>query len=470
MASLTYITNSSGGHLDAALELMQRTQASVRRCQYEVTRGADLGSTRATAESAGKVLVQVQHDLRAVSDTEIQRDLRILQRDYASLVNRIKCAALRLQQSAPPVRSLHPEVEMMITDLLGEVHFCSRCPPSSLSLIRPAIVQIGQRIEHLTKFGEISSHPSYLSLKGHYASLVHFFELETAKQRELPTFVSRRNPFLFALRNPAPLPVHSSFPKGLDVEKPGVRALLDKGLDSCPTITEIREHPMRASDRDLNTFVLPALGGQYVPEFVSRSIRLEKKTLAHPTPRVREGYELRITNTLDRWLELNGLMKGIDHIDFLTISYIETSSGHCLTLALIRQSNGAIAIELFDPWGKRVVDPAAPRTEIIALEKLVEKWASEKGFTFTSLFRPPTDVQMSFKPEDTWQEGGCCAFFNALYMYLRKSELPTVKMKHMMLVLGTEGRCKLIRHFGKLLLNPTAENRTAFDQIILSML
>ncbi len=492
MASLTPIINSSDGHLDIALELMQRTQASIRRCQYQVTRGADLGSTRATAESAGKALVQVQHDLRAVSDKEIQRDLRILQRDYACLMNRIKCAALRLPQTAPttasPIRkgeaSTSPEpappympvlnsiFSETITNLRDKIHFCSRCPPSSLSFIRPAIEGIGKKIEGLLKFSEVSSHPSYLSLKAHYASFVHGFELETAKQRELPTFVSRRNPFSFALRYPAPLPSHASSPIGSDVDKPKTVALLDEGLGSCPTIAEIREHPMRSGSDDLNKFVLLALGGRDAPETVSRMIHLEKDTLTNPYAR---AHERCLILKLDKWLELNNVMYGIDHVDFLNIS--ETNANykggvfsHRETLAMIRQSSGATTIALFDPWGRRVVDPSNARTEIMALEKLVEKWSSEKRFAFTSLFRPPSDVQMSFKPEDTWQEGGCCVTFNALYMYMTKSEVPPEKIKHMMLVLGTEGRYKLIRHFGKLMLNPTAENRTAFDQIILSML
>ncbi len=111
MASLTYITNSSGGHLDMALDLMQKTQASIRQCQCKVAHGADLESTRATAESARKALEQVQRDLRGVSDTEIQRDLRILQRDYACLMNRIKCAARRQPQIAPIPDSLPPKRE-----------------------------------------------------------------------------------------------------------------------------------------------------------------------------------------------------------------------------------------------------------------------------------------------------------------------------------------------------------------------
>ncbi len=91
--------------LDATLCEMQRVQSRVRAGHHHVTRSS-LKDPQRELETSGKALAHIRASLQGISDPTIQRDLRILERDYSCLVNRVKVAA-RLFPSSSTSSSSH---------------------------------------------------------------------------------------------------------------------------------------------------------------------------------------------------------------------------------------------------------------------------------------------------------------------------------------------------------------------------
>ncbi len=81
-----------GVDLSATQIELQRVQACVRKCQCAVTKSPlKVKDIQGEAEICKTALVSLQKDLEGVSDENMQRDFRILRRDYECLVNRIRC-------------------------------------------------------------------------------------------------------------------------------------------------------------------------------------------------------------------------------------------------------------------------------------------------------------------------------------------------------------------------------------------
>lgn len=338
-----------------------------------------------------------------------------------------------------------------------ELDFCYQYPCSHLPLIRHVIEGIGGELAELrTLTRDDPQAILYCEFLEHlYKPLVIRLNLEMEKQRKTPSALPPLNRFSFTTADPLPSIVSS---------------LPIPPLSRCVTIAELREHPIRMMP-DLREGLLPAFGVQYIPSTWSSPLDFTEGDLTDPNPRLRDSFNAQCIRQLDSQLKYNVPMKyGIEHIDFLDVNYIRTKSSdhHRLCIATIRKNDGTTIVQLFDSWGSYVYNPVAQRTDIIAFENLVEKWAEDKGFVFTSLLRPPSDVQMSF-PEDTgWEGAGCCVFYARLFAYFTASGIPPEKMREKMRELGTDGRHEMIRRFGTLLVFPTAENISAFKRYLTS--
>ncbi len=105
---LPHTTLSSGPSLDSALIELSQAQRRVRACQSQVTRYPSKDQ-RMEVENCAIAVAVVKSALEGTRDEELQRDLRILERDYRCLANRVACLS-RLQAASLPSPQLAPSL------------------------------------------------------------------------------------------------------------------------------------------------------------------------------------------------------------------------------------------------------------------------------------------------------------------------------------------------------------------------
>ncbi len=135
MASSPYVTSGSGADLSATQGELQMVGARVRKCQCRVTTSpSKIKDIQEETENCRTALVSLQRSLEGVSDENMQRDFRILRRDYKCLVNRIACVR-SLQQARVPSA---PSTSADPTKPTVPPHF-----PSSAGAVKPAPLDTG---------------------------------------------------------------------------------------------------------------------------------------------------------------------------------------------------------------------------------------------------------------------------------------------------------------------------------------
>ncbi len=252
---------------------------------------------------------------------------------------------------------------------------------------------------------------------------------------------------------------------------------LGESLDTCPTISEICNSKIRTEYGDRN--IIEQVLGQELDRNLNRYrdfTSSEAELLRDPhnwdedfRDIVKNAWFNVFNSTLER------LATSSENMAVMPVGYLYENGrqGHSITVLFIKENDGSFTIEFCDGWGKRIYDEN--RKDIITFEKLIQDWVDSKKRENKKIIRfrslPKEGMQMHFN--DPWErdqflshEKGCCTVFSLLYVCLRKWNVTPERIKKVMLFLGPEGRKNILRQLGKVVLNPTGENRAFFKKLI----
>ncbi len=170
----------------ATLELMESTRRTVRACHHQVARRSIPQTLKNKLARCRQAIVRIQSNLAGVTDENMQRDFRILHRDYECVVNRVACA--RMNQTQLCMNQVNANLRLSLEYARHKTGAAAKVTRRQTDKIGNRLFGIGRRLRHV----------KHESLQKQYGLLFYRYQALVAR---LPSEGSTDN--YFSIINPS---------------------------------------------------------------------------------------------------------------------------------------------------------------------------------------------------------------------------------------------------------------------------